>query len=37
LKIKDFLDGVKSGALPDTQHWIQKVCWFVKFSKGMHL
>lgn len=37
LKIKDFLDNVKSGALPDTQHWIQKVCWFVKFSKAMHL
>ena len=26
LKIKDFLDNVKSGVLPDTQHWIQKVC-----------
>jgi branched-chain amino acid aminotransferase len=26
LKIKDFLDNIKSGALPDTQHWIQKVC-----------
>jgi branched-chain amino acid aminotransferase len=26
LKIKDFLDNVKSGALPDTLHWIQKVC-----------
>ena len=26
LKIKDFLDNIKSGAQPDTQHWIQKVC-----------
>ena len=26
LRIKAHLDNLKSGAIPDTQHWIQKVC-----------
>jgi branched-chain amino acid aminotransferase len=26
LKIKAYLDGVKSGEIADTMHWIQKVC-----------
>ncbi len=26
LRIKEHLDGVKSGAIEDTMHWVQKVC-----------